>query len=240
MIRFLLFLSIFFFALPASYGEDIINDEIEIEHEPLPAARDWKEQNFQKYLNQKAFNYHRVLPPEASLFQRLRHWLFDWLEDFMQPGVINKTWAIFKMVFTALMIYLFFRHLFKLEGFSGVFRKKNPNMINSKVTTEDIHQEDLEGKYQLALKQSDFRSALRYRFLLSLRNLNDKNLIEWTAEKTNRDFYYEIKSAELQSAFQKLTYWFDHTWYGGFSMDQELYEWVDSDFVHFQQKLASN
>ena len=54
--------------------------------------------------------------------------------------------------------------------------------------------------------------------------MSEKQIIEWDVEKTNSDYIYEIKSAELKARFEYLSYLYNYMWYGEFAVSIEDFE----------------
>ena len=54
--------------------------------------------------------------------------------------------------------------------------------------------------------------------------MSEKQLIEWDVEKTNSDYLYEIKSAELKANFEYLSYLYNYIWYGEFNLSAAEFE----------------
>jgi hypothetical protein len=70
--------------------------------------------------------------------------------------------------------------------------------------------------------------AVRYYYLLLLKNLTDVNLIEYEFDKTNNDYLKEITSKAINQNFEKATLLYDYIWYGNFSVSE-------NDFYKAQQ-----
>lgn len=54
-----------------------------------------------------------------------------------------------------------------------------------------------------AVKDGDFRLAIRYYYLQLLRQLNQKELIKYEFQKTNSEYLNEIKADNLQLQLKK-------------------------------------
>jgi hypothetical protein len=85
---------------------------------------------------------------------------------------------------------------------------------------------------QEALADNDTRLCIRYHYLWLLKYYSDKNIIVWNHQKTNRDYYYEIQSKEHKQQFEKLSYLYNHIWYGDFEISDAVFQQARTAFLH--------
>lgn len=122
--------------------------------------------------------------------------------------------------------------IYKVVGgsLSGVFskNKKVKSANGFDYFEEDIHQDDIDRKLSEAIMQKDFRTAIRFYYLILLRKLDEGSLIEWEQGKTNREYQYELKNNELLDDFIKLSGMYEYSWYGNFEVDENRFvKWQD-------------
>ena len=89
---------------------------------------------------------------------------------------------------------------------------------------------DVNNLLRTALENSDYRLAIRYQFLLTLQKLSKNDVIQWHFDKTNSDYLNEIAQPTIQQGFKKVTYLYDHIWYGEQTIDLNKYEKSVLDF----------
>lgn len=109
---------------------------------------------------------------------------------------------------------------------------------SAEVKTEAIIEDDIVAfKPKTALEQAieagDYRMAIRYRFLHALKNINEKELISWAFEKTNRDYLREFRNHRLFNDFRHLVNTYEMVWYGNTEIDQKSFEYLNKDFEFF-------
>ncbi len=109
-------------------------------------------------------------------------------------------------------------------------RKSDKNNINATDIETNIHQTDFYAMVEEALLNNDYRSAIRYYYLLSLKRLSDKEVIEWDSEKTNYDYYQEIKDDKIKKQFQYISYIYDYCWYGEFNIEKTEFDTSEKAF----------
>lgn len=79
---------------------------------------------------------------------------------------------------------------------------------------QHIDEVDLKKMLETALKKEEYREAVRLYFLIVIKELNRFGLIHWQREKTNRDYFYEIKNSSLKKHFSEVARIFEKSWYG--------------------------
>ena len=88
---------------------------------------------------------------------------------------------------------------------------------------QHIDEVDLKKMLETALKKEEYREAVRLYFLIVLKELNRFELINWRREKTNRDYFYEIKNSSLKNHFSEVARIFEKAWYGEAIVKRDSY-----------------
>jgi hypothetical protein len=133
-------------------------------------------------------------------------------------------------------LLLFFLYLF--------FKEYRNRKIEAEVTEfsidqiDDIEKANLGSMLAKALQQGDYRLALRIQFLMLLQRMQMQNLILWKPNKTNRLYINEIKDTNIKHQFSYISRIFENTWYGGVSVNQEIYDEICT--IIQQIKLVNN
>lgn len=102
---------------------------------------------------------------------------------------------------------------------------------------EIIKNQDIQLLIDQALKDNNYRLAVRYYYLLTLQQLSGKELIDWKVQKTNHEYIYEIKNNDLRAQFGKLTDVYDYIWYGNFEVDEPAFAKAQQAFNKLQSEL---
>lgn len=143
-------------------------------------------------------------------------------------------WIILIGVFLALLIW------FLATSDINLFRKK-PKPIEEQVKgqpTENIFEMNFEREIQKAVGTKNYRLAVRLMYLRTLRDLSNRNLINYTHEKTNSDYLFQLAGTSYYNNFFKLTRSFDYTWYGRFELSEDGFGLIQNDFSSFKQQLS--
>ena len=192
------------------------------------------QRNFKSKLNEKytgeAFDYTKT-KPKKSLWSKFKEALSDLLSRIFSEAdaqKVNQYTIITLRIFAGILIALGLYYLFKLVN------KKNGNLFFSKKDKkvdiydtdiiEDINEIDFNKVITQYELEKNYNSAFRYQFLAVLKSLADSAKIKWTQEKTNIDYLYELKDAEIKKQFERAVYIFNHVWYGDFKINQEEYK----------------
>lgn len=184
--------------------------------------------NLRETYNNPEFNYNRVARVNnQNFFSRFVSWVIEGLSNIFgftfSPLTVQIITYIFYAIIGAVAIYFIIRFVGS-EGFSKILNKGvKPN---GSVAIEDTHIEelDLEALIKESLTSGNYRNALRYQYLNLLKSLSKKDLIEWDFQKTNADYYRELKNLQIKAQFLDVSRIYDYVWYGEFPIDQPRYD----------------
>ena len=121
-----------------------------------------------------------------------------------------------------------------------LFRKKTAliNGTEEKELSEDIFEIPYEKEIRSAIASQNYRLATRLMYLRTLRELADRQLIQFRQEKTNSDYLFQLHNTKYYRDFFRLTRDFEYTWYGKFQLSPEAFSIVEKDFTNFKQQLS--
>ena len=155
-------------------------------------------------------------------------------ELFREKWIKTLLWILIIISFTAIIIW----YLLSLN--IRLFRKA-PTSIQALETDkmpEDIFSIPYDKSIADALKQNNYRLAVRLHYLQTLMHRSQKNLIHFKQDKSNSQYLAQLYNSEHYNEFFKLTRRFEYTWYGQFSLSTEAFEQVQKDFKTFNLKLV--
>jgi hypothetical protein len=120
----------------------------------------------------------------------------------------------------------------------GLFRKEN-KIVNEEdnVDTDDIFAINYQKEIEKAVGTSNYRLAVRLMFLRLLKNLSDRNVIQYKQDSTNFDYLLQMRSTTMYPEFFKLTRNYEYSWYGQFEIDKEKFTLMKVDFDKFDGKI---
>lgn len=230
-IKFLLF-SFFFASIAFAYGQEIKTlppDSSQVD------IRSFDQAKLEKLKADPELDYGRS-PAAINLWERFKIWLNNLLSRFLTV-VENANWfnVLLTLLAVLLIAYVILR-LLKVDAFTMFYSGKQTPVAYG-VLDEDIHAMDFEKLIREALGKKEFRLAIRLLFLQSLKLLADKNHILWQPGKTNHDYLEELNARDLKTGFNELNFYFEYAWYGNFTINESLYQKVDSIFKEWRTNV---
>jgi len=210
--------------------------------------QDITKDHLKKYIDSKDFNYKEPVKDPDHWWTKFKRWLrnglmkfFEWL--FGGEKAVGILWFIFRVlpyILLGVLVFLLIRFFLKVNSRNLIYGEQNKATI--KFTDEEhiIKNEDINSLIAEAVKQNDFRLAIRYYYLLALKNLSENEVIDWQLQKTNEDYIKEIKTNTLQSQFEKITRIYDYVWYGEFAVDAPKFENLKLDFINLNNQVKPN
>lgn len=127
------------------------------------------------------------------------------------------------------------------DGGSKLFFKRNHQKLNgqSEITAENIEFIDIKTLIAKAEQSDDYRLAIRYYYLLVLKQLSLKNFIKFEDDKTNADYMTAISVQKFSRSFAYASYLYNYTWYGEFVLDMKQYQMAKTRFVQLIDDVNS-
>ncbi len=201
---------------------------------PAPAARQFDAQKLKNITQSSDFNYFKGKAKTYSLLERIEQLLASWLN----PNYVQNKYLEGSIYVVAALLLAF--ALFKIFGIERtvLFQKTGQSSEGMGIANaEEWANTDFESALQHALAQSDYRAAIRYAYLLRIRQLDVHALLVWKEDKTNYELQNELTHPPLRAAFQQATYWFERIYYGGFQVEKSLFERADVAFQELDKNM---
>lgn len=131
--------------------------------------------------------------------------------------------------------------ILKIKGIKlkTIFGKKKLDTPEIDFYTEDVNAMDFNTLIESALKNNNYRLAIRFLYLRNLKKLSDNLIIKWNINKTNYSYKYEISDIELRSKFINTTHIFDYVWYGEFKVDENQYYLIENMMKDFNKMITN-
>jgi hypothetical protein len=216
-------------------GTEVDSDTILNDHQ-LAAAADSAE----ALKNTPAFRYAKNLDSLLIAYQKEQQTVqheaphsTSWLEKFFFSPIVKVFFWTLAVLFVGFILY----KLFFTEGF---FQR---DTYTSKVTivTEKPEENFATADYSMLINQSvadkNYRMAVRYNYLQTLQKLATKSVITFAPAKTNMQYISEVFTRPYKSEFAALTLQYEYAWYGGFELDEILFDKIQSKFKQFNSQI---
>jgi len=192
-----------------------------------------------KYKNDPEFDYDGGPEEADDWITKIKNWINHQLIRLSSSKVysILLDYLYYGLMIIALILII--RGLIKADRRGLLFGKINTNEIKMIESEEDISQINFDELIAAAAERKDYKLAVRYLFLKSLKLLSEKELIELRNNKTNYQYLSEIKNNRISSAFQIATSRFEWIWYGDFPVDDNVMKSSQNDFNELFGLIAS-
>ena len=215
----------------------VVEEEVEYQERSFDPDR------LERYRNDPRFKYERAVPepPKPKPKERVKRKK----SDYTAPRVPSRGFQLGSLGKGIMWVLIIGGGLFLLMQLlririKGLANKKSDEakiVIEEALDIEDITELELDDPIRNAIEQGQFRKATRLLYLKALRELQERSLIQWRREKTNRQYLRELKRRELKGLFQDITFIFEYIWYGEFQVDKDHFNSAYSSFLQFDQAL---
>lgn len=213
---------LFLFCLPLlSVGQDATNSYLQEEFTVQPIDQvDWEEATSGLDYGEGKF----VPPPKT---------------DTANLEFLATLFKIIGILAVAVAIVFLLRYFLGIQGMQKATNKKfDPNAkIDTQTIAEHIHEFDLPTLIQQAIAQKDFTVATRLYYLLTIKILSNKDLIQWKKDKTNRNYLNELKALDIKNQFSQLTNIFERVWYGEVAVNEAIFTEIEGQFKGFNNNI---
>tara|TARA_B100001146_G_C16200619_1_gene444322 strand:+ start:4191 stop:4955 length:765 start_codon:yes stop_codon:yes gene_type:complete len=210
--------------------------------QPLSLDRDMLE----RYKGDTDYQYIEITA-EDNWWTRFKRWVSRWWNQFLRwlfGGEVSGFWAVLVRALPYLIIagiVIFVIWLFyKLNPGTKFFTPKEKPEVFFTEEEEIIRSKDIKKLIAQALEQKDYRGAVRYYYLFILKELSERELIDYEFDKTNADYLQELIATQLKQGFQRVTKLYDYIWYGNFSVTESDYRKAESTFVQLEKNIQSH
>jgi len=121
----------------------------------------------------------------------------------------------------------------------SIFRRQHRIVGNAEgeEKAEDIFAINYQKEIDKASKMGNYRLAIRLMFLRLLKDLSQKNIIQYAQGKTNFEYLVQLHSTKYYKDFFRITRNYEYSWYGQFDVTEDMYHIIRSDFNNFDRQL---
>lgn len=206
-----------------SYGGGLMDDSASIEYKQPDKVK------LNEFRSDKDFIYDTA-PPKESWISSFLDWLMN---QIFKPINGSGLGILFDILLWGLIIAVLVFIVLKIfkTDLRGLFQSKSAtNKIHFIAEDEDIHELDFNTMIEDAIAKGNYREAIRLSYLKILKQLTDKDLIKWQLDKTNTDYYHELKQTKYQKPYKKVSLLFEYVWYGEFQVKEADFKNTMNDF----------
>lgn len=122
----------------------------------------------------------------------------------------------------------------------GLFRKKNqPTAAGNELDEipEDIFAINYQKEIDKATANGNYRLAVRLMFLRLLKQMAERNIIQYKQDRTNLDYLMQLQPTGYYNNFFRITRNYEYSWYGQFAVSEDAYRIIRTDFDQMDKQL---
>ncbi|WPR73969.1 DUF4129 domain-containing protein [Algoriphagus sp. NG3] len=192
------------------------------------------------YLSQAEYDYEDI-QEEKNWLQRAKLWFTNawnkFLDRILGGSALSGFWQVFFQLAPYLLLVMLMSLLvwLAMKYSSGGSQDGKTGLSSLSADEVLLKSDNLNALIEEALRNQDFRLALRYRYLSVLQQLIRRKLIVWKSSKTNFDYQIELKETPFVEPFTEVTRIYNFVWYGHFDLDAEAYGALEVAFNHLEQ-----
>ncbi|MBL7737779.1 MAG: hypothetical protein JNK14_01080 [Chitinophagaceae bacterium] len=150
------------------------------------------------------------------------------------PAFQTLLWLVIIGGFAAFVI------IYLSNSNAGLFRRKSVAIAGTEeeeASTDNIFEINYQREIEKAVGKGNYRFAVRLMFLRLLRNMSEKNVIQYKPDKTNFDYLVQLHPTKHYGDFFRITRNYEYSWYGQFDIDPDKFALIKTDFDNFDNKL---
>lgn len=204
-------------------------------------------ERFKDNYSGKKYNYEGQKEVRSKASKNRKHSKYSenrpYLKEDNTANDFSFNFSAFNWLFILILIIAvgYLAYTLLNDGSSRLFSSRKNEKLNSsgEITAENIAHADINTLITNAESTNDYRLAIRYYYLLVLKQLTLKNYIKYTDDKTNADYMTAIASQKFSNGFAYTSYIYNYTWYGEFTLDMKQYELVKESFVQLIKEVNS-
>lgn len=146
--------------------------------------------------------------------------------------------AIFPYLLVAIVVFIIVKSI--LANDVSFWKLKKKKIVKASIVTSEeedaLKQNDFEKLLSIAKQKGNFRKATRFYYLLLLKRMDEKKLIQYDKDKTNTEYIFDVQPT-FRKHFSYLLYIYDYVWYGEFNVDEISFKKIEDEYQSFLKKL---
>ncbi|GAB5407999.1 MAG: hypothetical protein BalsKO_03640 [Balneolaceae bacterium] len=195
--------------------------------------------NIEKYASDPDFQYQGVPQNPDSLRDRLVQQLIRFLNFIFGNPIGNFFLKLLLYITIASLVLVLINQLVGGNLVNIFSKKKSETSFTLNIGEEEFQSLDLHALLDEAISKHDFPSATRYLYLITLKMLDEHDLITWGIEKTNIDYERELSGHKGSTVFNSLTSYYEYVEYGDFEIDKIGYELVHDLYNDLKERVEA-
>lgn len=172
------------------------------------------------YANNPAF-WKKEPPADDSKFIKFMNWL--------SKSALMK-WLLY-LFLTAVIVFTIYKIMVVNDFF--VFSGRRKKIADEAASAEEFTTIDLDKRIASCIEKAEYRQAVRFMYLITLRYLHDTQQIHLDAKFTNHDYVRQMQKNARGADFSRLTRFYEYAWYGEYPLSSQQFDHVHQNFNRF-------
>lgn len=185
-------------------------------------VRTFDEEEMKAYAEQQDFSYmnYTVRPP--SIWERVGWWFQEFIQKFFlnpnMPWLMRIVYYLILVIIVGAAIFYIVRLRYGSALMSDYRKYQSGTSAIEQSTVEDF-----DGLLQDALSKENYKLAIRYLYLRSLKGLAKQGLLSLKDWKSPFDYQREL-SGDQANTYREFAVLFEYVWYGDFEATRSDYD----------------
>ncbi|MFT5738178.1 MAG: hypothetical protein ACJAU2_001141 [Maribacter sp.] len=206
-----------------------------------------EESQLEQFRNNPDFDYEEAISAAPDWWISFKNWIatifikvFEWLFGVEKAaGAFSTFLHLVPYVLLVVLLFILIKFFISVNARAVLHAKKNQAIVALSEEEHIIKNEDIQQLIENAIRQKDYRLAVRYYYLYMLQLMSEKEFIVWELQKTNEDYKLELQKQELVQPFATSTRLYNYFWYGGFPIDETKYKKAEANFLSLKKLLIN-
>ncbi|RYZ24256.1 MAG: DUF4129 domain-containing protein [Chitinophagaceae bacterium] len=160
----------------------------------------------------------------------------SWLASLFGSGLMRYIFWGLIGIGCAALLYFFLLSL-NVNPFSRRAREADGEETAADAEA-NFFSRDYDGDVARALAAADYRSAIRLRYLQLLRDMAQRNIIQYRHERPNGMYVSQLLGTSYFNGFARITRTFDYAWYGEMEVTRAAYDYMQRDIDELKNRFA--
>ena len=163
----------------------------------------------------------------------------QWDAPDYDPSSFNSGfWKTFLLIFAIVLLALLIYFIFVKNKDTDTVVKKELNDHGDWDPTE-VELDELTKKLSEAIDKNDYRGCVRIYYTMILKELIEKQWIQWEKKKTNFHYLLELGGRKERAELEKSIRVFELVWYGDYNIQKNEYEQIAPQMKNFYRQLKN-
>lgn len=198
--------------------------------QPINTERGFAEEKIDYYNASERFNYDQIITSKPNP-----------ILEFLSQVIRGIAWflnTIFGYVMIVALVILLIWILFSYVNQERISYNKTAETLRI-VDESKIDDIDFNKLISKALAGGNYRLAIRYTFLNTLKGLSLHKLILVKEGKTNYEYYHELP-VQLKPKYRQVLSVFEYVWYGEFESSSAIYSQMDTNAKELNELIKKS